>query len=440
MNTFLLTALISTTALAQATWRSETAAIPSASAGDLAISVDRGNDAGAPLIVACDPSMNGLYVFGFDGVLRQQLPRGPMRGVDARSSLAFPTAGRTFVAASAYVSQQLQVFTVFDGGMLDDALRPLVNVPTPGALALYRPRDGGLEAWVDDGSRKVRHYVLEDDGAGSLTATAAGDVTFPVIPSALAVDDRTGRLYAALPSQGVFIVERGQATPDVLIPLDGGEFPGPLLGGVALYPLRDGGVLVLSTTPPSDFVAVHSVAGTTATHLTDFTVGPPDGSVVVRVRSPQHLDVLNAAVGAFDAGLLVLQDSATASYKLVDWAELARSTTPNLPVELPLAPVADAGRDAGIDAGVADAGLDGGADAGHPDSGTGGGAGGGTGGGTGGGGKTGGGTGGSGGGAEAPGCNCTGGGASLLPVALLLWWSRRFRQAGRGEGAATDSK
>ena len=360
-------------AAAQVPFVAETTPIPTATAGDVAIVWEKGR-ATPPLVVGCDPLQNGLYVYATDGGLVQVVPYGAMGGVDSRTGLSFGNAPSTLVAASASISQSLVFGAPADGGLADVTAMPF-GVPTAAAVTMHAS-DGGVEVIADDSAGTLRRVSVEDDGTGLVQGVQTGTISLPGVPSALVVDDRSGTLYAAIPAQGVFRVDLAQGTVDPLVTLDAGFF-GALIGGVTFYPLYDGGGLLLTTVPPTDEIVVHELNGSTqATYVTRFRV--ESGTRVV--RAPQHVDVVANRLPGFDAGLFVIQDTATANYKLVPWELLATSTAVPLPIEVPEdigLPRPDAGVDGGTDAGeIIDAGT---GDGGTSDGGTGGGSGGSTG-------------------------------------------------------------
>jgi uncharacterized protein (TIGR03382 family) len=402
--------IVAAVARAQVPWVAETTSIPTATAGDLAIVWDRGGS--EPLVAASDPLQNGLYVYRLDGGLAQVVPYGAMRGVDSRTGLALPYAPGTILAAAAFVTQQVVFGAPLDGGGLGDITSTTTQSPTP-----YAPRDGGLELYVDNNAGTVRRFVVEDDGVGKVSGTEAGMITMPGLPSALVVDDRTGVLYAAIPSQGVFRVALPAGSPSNVIPMDGGGFNG-LVGGLTFYPLADGGGLLITTVPANDEVTVHALTGASrATFQTRFTVsiGPQV------VRSPQHVDVVPHRLPGFDAGLFVIHDFAQANYKLVPWESVATGQPVPLPIEVPEDLLAV---DAGSDAGAADAGKDGGErfDSGVSDGGA-----------SDGGARDGGTSGGGGGGppaqpVESTGCGCSGVDPFIFPALAGLWILARSRR------------
>jgi myo-inositol-hexaphosphate 3-phosphohydrolase len=413
-----LAALLSSAlAVAQVPFVAETTPIPTNSAGDLAIVVDHSTPFSPPLIVAGDPIQNGLYVYGPNGGLRQIVPYGAIRGLDSRTDLGFP-AGTTILSAAAGIMQQAVFATPTLGmGVVDVTSRP-VNVPTAAALAMRRLADAGAEVVVDDSAGVLRHFVLVDDTNSHIDVVSRPNITLPGVPSAMVFDDRTGILYVAIPTQGLFRVSPELGVVEALAPLDGGQFGG-LVSGLAFYPLSDGGGLLLTTVPTLDEVTVHALNGVSeAVYLTRFTVAV--GSRVVRY--PLYCDVVPNRLPGFDAGLFVIQDNTSANYKLVPWELLATSTPIELPVEVP---------EDFLDAGAPDAGDGGSADGGVTDGGTGGGGGSGD-GGTRGGGRDGGTAGGTSGPPPKPleksGCGCTEVDTLIFPALWGLWFITRSRR------------
>lgn len=382
--------VLSSVSLAQVVpWRTETARVPSNQAGDPALAfVPTDVDAGVSLLVGTDTAQVGVYGFELDGVLRQTVPLGLVNGADTRGDLVVVTGA----------NGGLFSFQLTDAGLV--RVDPqLANVPTPNRVALSALDDGGFELWTDTSSTRLAHFTIERRTSDFLY-TRGPDVLLPETPSGLAADDRTGRLFVTLPTKGLFVLEP-DATLEQVVSIETGRL-GPVVGGVDVVGLSDGGVLAFTTSPSTDKVIVHAVAGLQATLVASFEVGAPDGGAV-RARSPKHLD-LTGGFPDFPLGALVLHDGVSANYKLVSLLDVA-----------PLVPeLLD--QDAGVsDGGVTDAGV---ADAGtRTDAGTGGGTGG---------------TGRPGGTGSTPpdepsGCGCTDAPFALLPALLLLWSIRRPR-------------
>lgn len=395
MKTLLASLLVASSALAQVVpWTAETSSIPSTQAGDPTFVA---TPAGVQLVVGTDTAQTGIFAWTPDGVLAQVLPFGIVTAADSRGAL---------VAVSS-ANNGLLFFHASDAGLTQ--LQPALNVATPGQVALARHADGGYELWFDTSSQTVEHYAVSPAPDGGVSFVALASITVPEVPSGLAVDDRSGQLYVGQPTLGVMAVQRN-GTSSFLLSIDAGQL-GTLVGGLDLFLSADGGALLFSTSPNSDEVMVHALAGAQATFRTALEIGVPDGGSA-RVRGPKFVDVFEQPVAGFPRGVLVLHDGVMGNYKIVSLASV-HAVFPLPDPFLPPAPAGDAGLPS--DAGVADAGVDGGVDGGVVDGGTGGG-------------------GGSGrppgpapGVEPPPSCGCTGGPFTVLPALLLLWWIRRLR-------------
>ncbi len=376
-------------------WTSQTSSIASTQAGDPAfVSLPRTGDAGVDLIIGTDTAQTGVYTWNADGQLKQLIPLGLVAAADARGTLVV-------VAQS---NGALITFEASADGGLTRLLPVSQSVPTPGHVALRALDDAGFEVWVDTSSPTLRHFALNRLSAAELQYFPLADVAVPQTPSGLAVDDRTGRVYVALPTLGVVAVEPDQQV-NFVISIDAGQL-GPVVGGLDLYPAADGGTLLFSTSPSQETIVVHQVDGLQATWVAAFAVHQP-GNRSVRARLPRHLDVYEHAFEGFPRGALIVHDGVSANYKLVSLADVDDAGI-SIPPPFEMGESVDAGLLP--DGGTTDGGT---ARDGGPSGG-----GGGTGGQPG----------------NMPGidptptpCGCTGGPLVILPALLLLWWIRRPR-------------
>lgn len=394
MRAALLTCLLaaSETFAQRVPWAVETSPIPSTRAGDPTfVSV-----AGVQLIVGTDTAQQGIFLWP-PGRSPTVLPVGLVNGADARNDL---------LVVSSQLTNSLLVYRVRDGGI--DALDTgAFNVTSPNHVALARHSDGGFDVWVDTSSLTVQHFNLNPRSDGTVTFTALPSVTVPEVPSGLAVDERSGRLYVAQPSLGVIRVEPNGAAA-FLLSIDAGQL-GATVGGLDLFLAASGSALLFSAAPNEGEVKVHSHDGTQVRFLASLQLGDTDGGPGL-ITQTRFLDVFEQAVPGFPRGVLIVQDEVAGNYKVVSLAAVD-AVVPLPPAFIPGA----------VDAGPPDAGTatDGGADAGRGDGGSMSGTGGGSGGRPPG---------------PAPGvepmppsCGCTGGPFGMLPALLLLWWIRRLR-------------
>jgi len=428
----------------------ETPTIASTFVGDVAIFPNTANPAQGRLI-GTDRVQNGLYTYFFDGGYGEFLPIGPMTGVDVRTGLRYRSAPSALMVATG-VNNGLYVYGLNDAGMLFNVLETPTMIPF-GAIALWSPPDGGLEAFVDTSNMPyVRQLYFHETDAGLINWSYGLGTVLPRPVTAMVADSRNRRLYLSVASVGIYgwTIDSPDA-PTLLEPIDGGSLNGAPTG-LGLYALRDGGsVLMVSVLGRDDFAAYRATTSS-LTPLTRFQISR--GTSAVLVRNSQYLDISQATLPHFSAGVLAVADPNTttgSNYKLIGWETLAAATDPKLPNEYDASVViVDAG--AVVDSGVViiggcpddpDGGTDGGTDGGGVDAGRrpcvrdagsgtggGGGSGGGQGGGFGGGtGGSGGGSGGGGGGTSDPKGCCAGGPmGAIFPGAFVLLWTLSFRR------------
>lgn len=366
MKTALLSLFVATNVLAQTVvpWRAQTLSIPSAQAGDPALT--------SSLIIGTDTAQQGLYLFNLDGSSAGNRPVGIVNSVDVRGSL---------VVATSPAGGILLYRTVPGAGLTPETPSNIV-ASTPGQIALGTLADGGLLMSFNAGNL-LRQYALSRDG-GALVATALTDRQLPGVPSGLAFDDATERLYAAIPTEGVVIVE-----PDggivTAIPFNGGLLGGTL-GGIDLF--RVSNDLFIFTTAPAEgtvFVSALTSNGYASAGALKFRA--PDAGTFVQL--PQHLAVADALTGYPDGALLV-HDGVMANYKLVSMADIVTHLSADGGVGR------DGGSVIGRDAGSGAASGGGGAISPGPS-------------------------------AKPDDLGCSTGALVTLPALLLLWWIRRPR-------------
>lgn len=400
-----MTRLTATTALCLASlvqaqtvvrWDVETQAIPSTQAGDVAIVGTHGG-----LVVGVDTAQIGGYAYTpATGQLAKIIPIGPLKSADARGPFLFLTTANNGLFAyfddadAGLVQLEPLSFSILSAGFV--ALRDKGNSD----FTLHVTRTASVERW---------DLHVED---GGVQFTSIDQVTLPQVPNGVAVDDRNGNLFITVP-RGVLLLPApggGSNTAAFIASTDAGQL-GPQPGGVALLPLRDGGVWVLTTNATGPTVVVHELnqVNTTLDFIGAVAIGAPDGGAA-RAALPLHVDATLASLPGFPRGLVAVHDGVSANYKLVSLQGFDDA--------FPIPPLTNED-DGGVeDAGSTDAGAtDGGQSDGGRDGGTGGASGG---------------FGGNGGNGIGPdpmpaGCSCGDPLLVFLPVMLGVWWIRRLR-------------
>ncbi|MFT3714228.1 MAG: hypothetical protein QM817_41725 [Archangium sp.] len=390
----LLLGLVASVALAQpivVPWSTETTSIPSSQAGDPAIITTSGG-----FVIGTDTAQIGAYSYTPTGALQQVIGLGPLKSADSRGPLLFVATANSAIHA---------FIDLGDGGL--GQVAPLsFSVLSAGFIALQDVHDGGFVLHVTRTATLQRFSVNIEDGG--LIYAPLDQLNLPQVPAGITVDDRNGNVFITLPTMGVVLIEP-LGNPQFVASIDAGQL-GATIGGLTLLPLVDGGTWVLTTNPQAEVIVASefnsSVPGLTV--MGSAAIGAPDGGSV-RARLPQHLASTLQPMPGFPKGMLAVQDTTLANYKLVSLEPLANLL--QIPgVDFPPEPdsgVSDGGR---TDGGVTDGGADGGADGGGTT------------------GPGGGGTGPGGGRMDPPtGCSCGNPLLVFLPALLLLWWIRRPR-------------
>lgn len=347
MRIGVLVLLVSAAAWAQPVnvhFTSETSAIPGNQAGDTAVLRDPWGQ-WRDTLYGTDSTNNGFYAFLVDGGTAFATGFGAVGGVDARQPmLALPEASvGGLVAVSATTSGELLFFTTTDdAGILGIGGLSRVSTLAPGAVTLGDFGDAGAFVFLSTQAPLMPWWQLTEDG-GALVTTSKPSLLLPDPPTALASSASTRRVYASIGIGGVVEIDPLADPPTVIQVVDAGS-SGEIVGGLATYPQRDGGSLLLTSVPARNLFRVYSVQpGTPAEHLVDFTVSDVDGGR--KILGASALDVWPGPFGGtddqpvFDAGVIVICDrlgATGANYKLVSWAALARAANPPLPIDLPV--------------------------------------------------------------------------------------------------------
>jgi myo-inositol-hexaphosphate 3-phosphohydrolase len=317
----------------------ETLPIPGNQAGDTAILTDRfGGE--RSYVFGTDAVNNGLYGFLVDGGSGYFVGFGPVGGVDA---VPFVTdfSGTTggLIAASATNAGGILFFTTLpDGGVRSAGTN--LQVIAPRAVAIADFGDAGAHLFYDTGTNQLQHARLFDDG-GVVVAVADAPIRLPFFARAIAVSPQRRRAYVSAGFGGVFEIDVVSSTPSAVQIIDGGSSP-DIAGGLAVYPQRDGGALLLAALPSRDLIRVFRLGPGTAEPLGDFAIAGPDGGRLV--RGAEFIDVWPGPFGgppdggAYPKGVFVIcdrQSIAGANYKLVRWEDFALAAMPALPIDVP---------------------------------------------------------------------------------------------------------
>ena len=346
MRLVMLLVVCSTAAAAQplrASYTVETLPVPGNQAGDTAILRDRFN-LGRDYVFGSDSVNNGLYGFLVDGGSGLFSAFGPVGGVDARPPMeALPQATvGGLVVASASTAGTIQFLTTLpDAGFVGVPNGPVV-VATPRALALADFGDAGSYLFANSGGPSLQRWRLVED-AGRIDAVPSSPIPLAFAAQAVATSAGLRRVFASLGIGGVVEIDPLAAVPTIVNVIDAGAMSSEIAAGLAIYPQRDGGALIITSVPTRDLFRIYRARpGLPAVYLADIVFTATDGGR--QVRGGDSIDVWPGLLGGtassplFDAGVFVVcdrQNVAGANYKLIAWDAIANAATPPLPIDVP---------------------------------------------------------------------------------------------------------
>lgn len=350
MRLALLLVVCSTAAAAQplrASYTVETLPVPGGQAGDTALLRDRFG-IGRDYVFGSDFQNTGLYGFLSDGGNGAFDQFGAVGGVDAvprLEALPLATVGGLVVASGFAAGRVLLYTTLPDAGFVVVMPERPIVATTPKALALADFGDAGAHLFVNSGGPLLQRWRLVED-AGRIDAMAGASIPLPFVAQAIATSSGLRRVYASIGIGGVVEIDPLAPTPTVVNVIDAGA-PGEIVAGLAVYPQRDGGALLITSVPNSQpirdlFRVYRARPGLPAVYLADVIFTAPDGGR--QVRGGDSIDVWPGLFGGttasplFDAGVFVVcdrQNALGANYKLIAWDAIANAATPPLPIDVP---------------------------------------------------------------------------------------------------------
>jgi 3-phytase len=337
-NLALALVLLSGVAFAQASARVETTPILSGvtAAHDTAIWVHP-TDVTQSLVFGTDSFGGGLYSWGLDGGQREFLAFGPTRAVDVRYGVQLGSSTIDVVLAVT-INGEIRLLSMdpATGLVVPAVIGSGATGSSANAAALaFDPATRTVTLFIADGAGTLRQYAAIDDGAGHLVPQFVRSVVFDSPIEALAVDDRSERIFLAIANRGLFALparDGGSSSLVAVDSIDAGRLGG--LAAVAVYPTAGGGGYVIASASQTSRFAVYSLSSGFP-FVTSFAIIPDAGAE--GATNSRGIDVVALPMGAlFNRGLFVTHDRNNATgpnYKLVAWDDIATRSTPPLVID-----------------------------------------------------------------------------------------------------------
>ncbi|MET0320398.1 MAG: phytase [Duganella sp.] len=272
----------------------------------------------------------GLLVYDLQGKQLQLLEVGRLNNVDVRQNVKLGHRTLDVAVATQRDDNSVIVFAIDAGGVVSTAGAFATGLKDIYGMCLYRPADGGVEAFVNDKDGTFLHYRIEAEGNG-VRGTLLRRFKVATQPEGCVVDDRNARLFLGEERRGVWTVAASGDAParlEMIMPV------GPQLAadveGMALYHGERQDYLVVSSQGDNSYLvldarAPYRVRGS-------FRVGYNLAAGIDGTSETDGLEVSSANFGGpYGKGMLVIQDGykrlpdGPQNFKYVAWDDVAKA-------------------------------------------------------------------------------------------------------------------
>lgn len=284
-------------------------------------------------LVLATNKKQGMLSYDLQGRQRQLVEAGRLNNVDIRQGVRLGDRTVDVAIATQRDEHALAVFEIDADGQLRDVGRIATGLQDVYGTCLYRPFEGGLEAFVNDKDGRFEHYRIERTGdvfGGKLlrrfsTATQ---------PEGCVVDDKAGRLFYGEEDRGIWVMAaaadaRGNdAKPRLILPV--GRKLVADVEGLALYRGARASYLVASSQGNDSYVVLD--AAPPYRYRGAFRIGINADAGIDGASETDGLDVTAVDLGGpYIDGMLVVQDGYkrlpddAQNFKYVAWRDIARA-------------------------------------------------------------------------------------------------------------------
>ena len=274
----------------------------------------------------------GLLVYDLDGKQLQLLEVGRLNNVDVRQGVTVGGRALDVAVATRRDDNSVMLFAIDAGGKVTPAGAFATGLNDIYGMCLYRPADGGLEAFINDKDGSFLQYRIE---AGADGNGMAGRLLrrFKVAsqPEGCVVDDRNARLFLGEEKRGVWTVSARADAPaklSMVMPV------GPQLvadvEGMGLYHGARADYLVVSSQGDNSYLVLDATAPYRVRG--SFRVGYNLADGIDGTSETDGLEVSSANFGGpYAHGMLVIQDGykrlpdGAQNFKYVAWDDVAKA-------------------------------------------------------------------------------------------------------------------
>jgi 3-phytase len=272
----------------------------------------------------------GLLVYNLDGKQLQLLEVGRLNNVDVRQDVTVGGRKLDLAVATQRDDNSVMLFAIDAQGVVAPAGAFPTGLDNIYGMCLYRPADGGLEAFINDKDGSFLQYRIEGE-AGAMTGKLLRRFKVGSQPEGCVVDDRNQRLFLGEEKRGVWTVSaRGDApaTLGMVMPV------GPQLvadvEGMGLYHGAKASYLIVSSQGDNSYLVLDAMAPYRVRG--SFRVGYNLAAGIDGTSETDGLEVSSANFGGpYAKGMLVIQDGykrlpdGPQNFKYVAWEDVAQA-------------------------------------------------------------------------------------------------------------------
>jgi 3-phytase len=272
----------------------------------------------------------GLLVYDLQGRQTQLLESGRLNNVDVRQDVAFGAERFDLALATQRDENAMVLFTIAADGTVAEAARLPTELDEIYGACVFRPADGGLDAFVNDKDGRYLHYRIGRAG-GKFTAQVVRRFRTASQPEGCVADEASGQLFVGEEKRGLWVTGADaarEARLTMVLPV-GGLLKADV-EGVGIYRGAQRSYLVVSSQGNDSYVVLDA-APPYKVHGA-FRIGVTVAAGIDGTSETDGLEVSSANFGGpFARGMLVVQDGykrlpdGPQNFKLVAWEDIARA-------------------------------------------------------------------------------------------------------------------
>lgn len=272
----------------------------------------------------------GLLVYDLQGKQLQLLEVGRLNNVDVRQQVSIGDHKLDVAVATQRDENSVMLFAIDAEGKVTTAGSFPTGLKNIYGMCLYRPADGGLEAFINDKDGTFLQYRVEANG-DAMTGKLLRRFKVETQPEGCVVDDRNHRLFLGEERRGVWTVSaKGDAPAKLSMIMPAGPQLVADVEGMGIYHGERADYLVVSSQGDNSYLvmdakAPYKVRGS-------FRVGFNLAAGIDGTSETDGLEVSSANFGGpYSKGMLVIQDGykrlpdGPQNFKYVAWEDVARA-------------------------------------------------------------------------------------------------------------------